>query len=202
MRSTGQIVSSCLPYFCLWPHPFFWVQIQLLHLPMLEEGAQPHAVVRDVRLLSNNDNVILPPRGIELGEFLTWPKSASRVVVFCRQTRDFRTRTHMNERATIPSPTTTILVLGTRPPSPTTIIEPLALPVPFSMSGWCKALSRVSADKCISPSARSQDETTVEPNFKMGTSAQRLTSQLPAQFLIYDLRSSSSLIPIYSMNHG
>lgn len=47
---------------------------------MLEEGAQPDAVIRNVRLLSNNDNIILPPRSIELGEFLTWPKSASRVL--------------------------------------------------------------------------------------------------------------------------
>jgi hypothetical protein len=52
-------------------YPFFWIQVKILHLAVLEEARQSDAIVSYVRLLTNHDNVVFSSLRIELQEFLT-----------------------------------------------------------------------------------------------------------------------------------
>lgn len=53
------------------PHPFLGVQIQVLNFAMLEKGGKSDAVIGDMRLLPNHNNVILSPLSIQLGHLFT-----------------------------------------------------------------------------------------------------------------------------------
>lgn len=57
-------------------YPFFRVEIQVLNLPVLEETSQTNAIIRKMRLLANNNNVVFSPLDIVLHEFLAFVQSA------------------------------------------------------------------------------------------------------------------------------
>lgn len=53
-----------------WTYPFFGVQVETLHLPVLEERAKPDAVIRDVWLLAYDGDAVFP-LDIALHEFFS-----------------------------------------------------------------------------------------------------------------------------------
>lgn len=69
---------------------------------MLEKGRETDAVVGDVRLLTDHEDVELASFGVLLDDFFTTPPSVHAVFL------SLSSHTNMNEIATIPSPTTTI----------------------------------------------------------------------------------------------
>jgi hypothetical protein len=51
-------------------HPTVWIEVEILHFPVLKEACQSNSVVGQMRLFANNDNVVLPVLRIELEDFL------------------------------------------------------------------------------------------------------------------------------------
>lgn len=43
------------------PYPFFRIQVQIFDFPMLEETRQADTIIRKMRLLSNDNDVVLSP---------------------------------------------------------------------------------------------------------------------------------------------
>lgn len=50
-------------------HPFFWVEVKVFDLSMLEKTRQPDAVICKVRFFANDHDVVLSPFDIVLHEF-------------------------------------------------------------------------------------------------------------------------------------
>lgn len=131
-------------------YPFYRVEVQVLHQPVLEEGAQADAVVRDVRLLAYDGDVVLLV-DVSLHELFTMCLSA------CNASSFLPLMSYMNATATMPSPTTTILFFGVpfvsfvpfEPFVPLACRAPLPLPVPFAPFLACVALTWPSASSTI-----------------------------------------------------
>ena len=51
-------------------HPFLRIEIQVFHLPMLEETCQSNSVISKMPFFANYDNVVFPSFGVELEDFL------------------------------------------------------------------------------------------------------------------------------------
>jgi hypothetical protein len=52
-------------------YPLFRIEIQALDVAMLEEGRQPDTVIRNVRLLSDYNDIVFAPPSIKLQSFLS-----------------------------------------------------------------------------------------------------------------------------------
>lgn len=66
-------LATILPDFCLSSsaYPFLRIEIQILDPAMLKEGRQSNAIVGQVRLLTDHDDIILSAFGIEIHQFFS-----------------------------------------------------------------------------------------------------------------------------------
>ena len=70
---SSQVSKSAFLLICLAgePYPVLRVEIQILHLSMLEETCQSNPIICQVRFFSNNHNIVLASFCVHFKEFLS-----------------------------------------------------------------------------------------------------------------------------------
>lgn len=86
-------------------YPFSRVEVQVFDVAMLEKASQANAVVCEMRLFADNDNIVFSPLDIVFHEFLTVSGQLQYAL-------SVEWRTCMKAMPTMPSPTTTIRFRG------------------------------------------------------------------------------------------